>query len=651
MSSKPWLLLVVAAAAAAHKQSQLPSSGHSCDVAIPSTPTFDYGNFTYPASPIATTKPVSNKATPTPVSTYALHYSDVSSQFANLSSTTWPNWTPTFPLPSQSDESNPYGTAALTNLWQAARPTNFTRGIYSTAVSATPVPSKELIPPPPLYFTPHSCYKFPKDFIFGAGGSASQIEGAVADEGKSPSLQDVLANIISLAPGAVSGLLASPGSGGPVGDYVTGEHYYLYKQDIERLAAMGLKYLYLTIPWTRILPFALPGTPVNTKALDHYDDVINCLLEHGIQPNVGLTHFDTPLQFFGGSSNYLLNLAALQSSSTYGIGGISFGYSNETFVESFVNYAQIVMARYADRVPLWNTFNEPQIGCSDGVAVKNVLEAHARVYHYYKDTLKGKGKVSMKMGITPAVPRDASNQSHVEAANYFSDLYSGALLRPLALGEDYPEAFKLSVPDYVPLSKTDLEYMNGTMDFISLDAYSAPVIEPVVSNLTACATAYNKTTNPYRSFPICVNASSSVPPSHGDWSVGYSPYGSPTYYDSPLNLRTQLKYTYATYRLPVFISEFGLSLPAPPGGRLQDNLFNQPASEYLLSYLNEVLKAIWEDGVDVMGALVWNWADDWEFGSFAQGFGLQFVNFTTQERRYRRSFFDVMGFVEGRRME
>ncbi|KAF2171574.1 glycoside hydrolase family 1 protein [Zasmidium cellare ATCC 36951] len=630
-------LILFAAAATAHTQPQSHGSGHSCEATLSSTPTFDYSNFTYPQISLAKTKPVSNEITPTPAATYALHYSDVSSQFDNLSSTTWPNWTPAFPLPSQSDEANPYGNAALTNLWQAANPVNFTRGIYSTTVSPTPVPSTELVPPPPLYFTPESCYKFPKDFIFGAAGSASQIEGAVADEGKSPSLQDVLANILR--------------SGGPVGDYGTGEHYYLYKQDIERLAAMGLKNLYLTIPMTRILPFALPGTPVNSQALDHYDDVINCLLEHGIQPNVGLAHFDTPLQFYGGSSDYLLNLATLQSSSTYGIGGISFGYSNETFVDSFVNYAQIVMARYGDRVPLWNTYNEPQIGCSDGVAVNNVLVAHARVYHYYKETLKGKGKISMKMGITPAVPRDASNHSHVEAANYFSDLYSGALLRPLALGQDYPQAFKLSVPDHVPLSQADLEYMNGTMDFISLDAYSAPVVEPVASNLTACATSYNKTTNPYRNFPICVNASSTVPAADGDWSIGYSPYGSPTYYDSPHNLRTQLRYTYTTYKLPVFISEFGLSLPAPPGGRLQDNLFNQPASEYLLSYLNEVLKAIWEDGVDVMGALVWNWADDWEFGSFAQGFGLQYVNFTTQERRYRRSFFDVMGFVESRRME
>jgi beta-glucosidase/6-phospho-beta-glucosidase/beta-galactosidase len=62
-----------------------------------------------------------------------------------------------------------------------------------------------------------------------------------------------------------------------------------------------------------------------------------------------------------------------------------------------------------------------------------------------------------------------------------------------------------------------------------------------------------------------------------------------------------------------------------------------------------MLTAIWEDGVHVMGALVWTFLDDWEFGYNNKGFGLQFLNRTTQERVYRRSIFDVVDFVEGRR--
>lgn len=61
-----------------------------------------------------------------------------------------------------------------------------------------------------------------------------------------------------------------------------------------------------------------------------------------------------------------------------------------------------------------------------------------------------------------------------------------------------------------------------------------------------------------------------------------------------------------------------------------------------------MLNAIWEDGVKVMGAITWNWADDWEFGGFDTGFGLQYVNRTSQERMYRRSFFDIIDFVESK---
>lgn len=97
------------------------------------------------------------------------------------------------------------------------------------------------------------------------------------------------------------------------------------------------------------------------------------------------------------------------------------------------------------------------------------------------------------------------------------------------------------------------------------------------------------------------------------------------------------------------ITEFGLELPYPAGNALTNNVYNVPQSEYLLSYLGEMLRAIWEDGVHVMGALVWNWGDDWEFDAYDTGYGLQYINHTTQQRVYRRSFFDVIDFVESRR--
>jgi beta-glucosidase/6-phospho-beta-glucosidase/beta-galactosidase len=74
-----------------------------------------------------------------------------------------------------------------------------------------------------------------------------QIEGAVADEGRTPAYTDVKLN-----PDAAD-------------DFTTNENYWLYKQDIERIASMGVKYYRFSIPWTRILPFVVEGSPVNKQ--------------------------------------------------------------------------------------------------------------------------------------------------------------------------------------------------------------------------------------------------------------------------------------------------------------------------------------------------------------------------------------------------
>lgn len=173
----------------------------------------------------------------------------------------------------------PFIYIPLQRLFYADIRSKTTTGSYSTTVSPTPVPSKELVLPPKDYFGPTDCYDFPNDFVFGVAGSAAQIEGAVALEGRTPTLQEILV------------------TGDKPKNYVTNENYFLYKQDIERLAAMGVEYYSFTIPWSRILPFVLPGTPVNKQAIDHYNDLIDTVLDAGMKPIVTMLHFDSPLMF------------------------------------------------------------------------------------------------------------------------------------------------------------------------------------------------------------------------------------------------------------------------------------------------------------------------------------------------------------------
>ena len=119
-------------------------------------------------------------------------------------------------------------------------------------------------------------------------------------------------------------------------------------------------------------------------------------------------------------------------------------------------------------------------------------------------------------------------------------------------------------------------------------------------------------------------------------------------YITPTYLRAYLNYLYTTWRTPIEITEFGFPVHKEAERDLSDQLFDSPRSTYYLGYMSEVLKAIWEDGVKVVGAHAWSFADNWEFGSFDDHFGIQTVNRTTLDRRYKKSFFDFVDFMKAR---
>lgn len=113
-------------------------------------------------------------------------------------------------------------------------------------------------------------------------------------------------------------------------------NYYLYKQDIVRLAAIGVPFYSFSISWPRIVPFGTEGSPINTLGLVHYDDLIDTVLANGMTPIVTLLHVDSPLNM------------------TYNVTG---------FPDAFMYSAKQVVTRYGDRVQHWITFNEPNIDC------------------------------------------------------------------------------------------------------------------------------------------------------------------------------------------------------------------------------------------------------------------------------------------------
>lgn len=498
-------------------------------------------------------------------------------------------------------------------MWQAVGTLRdyTTVGLYSTTVSPTPIPTSELVLPPKDYFGPTECYDFPEGFVFGVAGSASQIEGAIGLEGRSPTLMDVWEQDTDLPT-----------------DFVTNENYFLYKQDIYRLAAMGVKHYSFSIPWTRIMPFVLPGTPINQQGIDHYNDLIDTVLEVGMEPIVTMTHFDSPLMFLQGA-NY---------STTLGVGVSNGGYNNETFVDAFVNYGKVLFSHFADRVPMWITFNEPIIFIYDFAGINNVVHAHAELYHYYHDTLRGTGKISLKLAHNWVTPLNPWNESDAAAASRVDEMYLGAFANPIYLGEQYPDSVLNTWPGATPLTKEELKYIAHSSDFFAIDSYTTSVVTQPAGGMDACA---KNQSHPL--WPVCVELTEA---NEYGWDIGYR---SQSYvYITPTYLRDLLNYIWNKFKYPIILTEFGFPVYAESERELSDQLFDTPRSIYYLSFMSEILKAIYEDGVNVIGALAWSFADNWEFGDYDQQFGLQKVNRTTQQRYYKKSFFDLVDFVNTR---
>ena len=82
---------------------------------------------------------------------------------------------------------------------------------------------------------------FPKNFVWGTAAASYQIEGAAREDGKGPSVWDMLCR----KPGAVYG--------GHTGD-VACDHYHRYEEDVALLKRFGVQAYRLSVSWPRVLP-------------------------------------------------------------------------------------------------------------------------------------------------------------------------------------------------------------------------------------------------------------------------------------------------------------------------------------------------------------------------------------------------------------
>ena len=282
--------------------------------------------------------------------------------------------------------------------------------------------------------------------------------------------------------------------------------YYLYKQDIMRLAAIGIPYLSFSIPWTRIIPFGVADSPVNKQALDHYEDLIDTEIEHGVTPIVTILHFDLPL---------------------------SVPYSDPNFSDHFLYYAKQVMTRFGDRVPYWVTMNEPNLQPVDN-ALTHIPTAHANLYDWYKNELRGTGKLTMKFANNLGIRLNADNATDISAAQRYQDFILGIMNNPLFLGTQISTTVLNTTGIKInALTPSQLALISGKIDFFSFDPYSAQYITSPPEGTDACAADTN-----YPHWPTCVVTTSKT---STKWLIGNASSVSYSFI-APQYVRAQLNY-------------------------------------------------------------------------------------------------------------
>lgn len=167
---------------------------------------------------------------------------------------------------------------------------------------------------------------------------------------------------------------------------VAADSYHNYRRDVQMLKEIGVDLYRLSISWPRVLPSGF-ANDINQRGLDYYNNLIDELLKFRIQPMVTIYHWDLPrrLQELG-------------------------GWANPLIADWFEDYARVLFDSFGDRVKYWVTINEPSLIClgygderevpgvnasgiGEYICAKNILIAHARVYHLYdsiyRETQKG----------------------------------------------------------------------------------------------------------------------------------------------------------------------------------------------------------------------------------------------------------------------
>jgi len=417
---------------------------------------------------------------------------------------------------------------------------------------------------------------FTKDFIWGAASAATQIEGGFNEDGRTPSIWD------NMPEGKISK---------NENCHVACDHYHHWREDVELMKQIGLKAYRFSVSWSRVI--SEPGK-INSAGLKFYSDLVDALVEAGIEPMITLFHSDFPQWAFDKG-----------------------GWNNPEISDDFAFFAHVMSDALSDRVTYWFTMNEPQCFHGDYLdlsgfkgnieketeAWRTILLSHGKAVLELRSNARQPlkiGMVIMGMAIEP-VPGVLDEERAYQMA--YADLAGWMSVSrwcdPMILGT-VSESLKDA------LSENDYEIIKQPLDFFALNVYGS----------------FNFYYTPNRPNPLIYPG------------MPKSQIGMPI---RPDCIYWSAKFSHKRYGLPVLFTENGYS---NNDFVMMDGKVHDPQRiDYVHRYLLALRKAV-EEGTPVIGYLYWSIMDNFEwFHGYDMRFGLIHVDYQTQKRTLKDSAF------------
>lgn len=460
-----------------------------------------------------------------------------------------------------------------------------------------------------------------QEFLWGGAVAAHQVEGGYNKGGKGISIADVMtAGTHTISRKVTDGVIE--GLNYPNHEAIN--FYENYKEDIRLFAEMGYKCFRTSIAWTRIFPNGDESIP-NEDGLKFYDDLFDELLKYNIEPVITLSHFEMPYHLV----------------KNYG------GWRNRKLIDFFVNFCEVVMSRYKDKVKYWMTFNEINnqsittnpiyAFTNSGIIYEEQEDKEEVMYQAVHYEFVASAKVvkigheinpEFKIGcMVAAIPSYPYSCNPEDMIKFVESNREQLMFTDVHVRGHYPRhTLKLWERKNYNLDITDEDkkiLKEETVDFIGCSYYLTTVVSADKTMKTTGNDSAGKADvveNPY------------LKTSDWGWNI------------DPVGLRFYLNQLYDKYELPIFIVENGFG--AEDVLKSDNTVDDGYRIEYLASHIREMKKAIEIDGVDVIGYTVWGCIDPVSFttGEMKKRYGFIYVDKNNDGsgtlKRYKKKSFD-----------